>query len=144
MHEEGSALELSTLVQAIATLTTMEFGVAVRCVVEGEASGVPGALSRELLMVVREAFYNSVLHENAEQEPPGLPQKWLAMHLHVSLHHPCRIAYVKRLHLEAIVARREVCIRGGQIGTRIHPAFIKPLQPVLVTDSSLRLYERGA
>jgi nitrate/nitrite-specific signal transduction histidine kinase len=39
----------------------------VHCVVEGEASGVPGDISRELLMLVREAFYNSVLHENAEQ-----------------------------------------------------------------------------
>jgi hypothetical protein len=67
MHEEGSALELSTLVQAIATQTMMEFEVAVRWVVEGEAAGIPGALSRELLMVVPEAFHNSVLHENAEQ-----------------------------------------------------------------------------
>jgi signal transduction histidine kinase/ligand-binding sensor domain-containing protein len=64
-QEEGTALELSTSVKAIAAQTTMESGMAVRCSVEGEAFSVPGAVSREFLMVVREAVYNSVLHGNA-------------------------------------------------------------------------------
>ncbi|WP_158790726.1 sensor histidine kinase [Granulicella sp. L60] len=66
-HEEGTALELSASVKAIAAQTTMEFGVAVNCVVEGEAYSVPGAILRELLMVVREAVYNAVLHGRARQ-----------------------------------------------------------------------------
>ena len=66
-HEESTALELSTSMKAIAAQTTMEFGVAVHCAVEGEVFSVPAVVSRELLMVVREAVYNSVLHGNARQ-----------------------------------------------------------------------------
>jgi signal transduction histidine kinase/ligand-binding sensor domain-containing protein len=66
-HEETTALELATSVKAIATQTTVEFGVAVHSAVEGEVFSVPGAVSRELLMVVREAVYNAVLHGDARQ-----------------------------------------------------------------------------
>jgi len=66
-HEESTALELSTSVKAIAAQTTMEFGVDVRCAIEGEVFSVPAGVSRELLMVVREAVYNSVLHGKARQ-----------------------------------------------------------------------------
>jgi signal transduction histidine kinase len=66
-HEESTALELSTSLMAIADQTTMEFGVVVRCSVEGEVFSVPPTVSRELLMVVREAVYNSALHANARQ-----------------------------------------------------------------------------
>jgi ligand-binding sensor domain-containing protein/signal transduction histidine kinase len=65
-QEEGAALELSTSIKAIAVQTTMDSGMVVLCTVEGEAFSVPGAVSRELLMVVREAVYNSVLHGNAQ------------------------------------------------------------------------------
>jgi ligand-binding sensor domain-containing protein/signal transduction histidine kinase len=80
-HEEGSDVELSTSVEAIATQTMMEFGVAVRCAVEGESFGVPGAISRELLMVVREAVYNSALHANAGQIDIQIryEPEWLAL-----------------------------------------------------------------
>jgi ligand-binding sensor domain-containing protein/signal transduction histidine kinase len=64
-QDESTSLELSTSVEAIAAQTTMESGMDVRFTVEGEAFSVPGAVSRELLMVVREAVYNSVLHGNA-------------------------------------------------------------------------------
>ncbi len=64
-QDESTALELSTSVEAIAVQTKMESGIDVRFTVEGEAFSVPGAVSRELLMVVREAVYNSVLHANA-------------------------------------------------------------------------------
>ena len=66
-HEESTALELSASLKAIAEQTTMEFGMVVRCSVEGEVFSVPPAVSRELLMVVREAVYNSALHGNAQQ-----------------------------------------------------------------------------
>ena len=66
-HEDSTALELATSLKAIAGQTTMEFGVDVRCSVEGEVFSVPPTVSRELLMVVREAVYNSALHGNARR-----------------------------------------------------------------------------
>ena len=53
--------------KTIAEQTKTEFGVDVSCTVEGEVFSVPATVSRELLMVVREAVYNSVLHGNAGQ-----------------------------------------------------------------------------
>jgi signal transduction histidine kinase/ligand-binding sensor domain-containing protein len=64
-QDESTALKLSTSVEAIAAQTKIESGMDVRFTVEGEAFSVPGSISRELLMVVREAVYNSVLHGNA-------------------------------------------------------------------------------
>jgi hypothetical protein len=61
----------------------MEFGVAVRCVVEGETSGVPGAVSRELLMVVRDRYeLEAKALAGASTNPLGRPEH----HLRTSLH----------------------------------------------------------
>jgi ligand-binding sensor domain-containing protein/signal transduction histidine kinase len=61
-HDDGEAIDLSSSIQAIATQTVKEFGVPVSPAVEGEAFFVPSTISRELLMVVREAVYDAALH----------------------------------------------------------------------------------
>ena len=61
-HDEDEAIDLSSSIQAIANQTTKEFGVEVSPAVEGEVFFVPSTISRELLMVVREAVYDAALH----------------------------------------------------------------------------------
>ena len=61
-HEEDPELDLTASLEAIATQTRKEFAIAVQCCVEGSPLPIPGAVTRELLMVVREAVYNAVLH----------------------------------------------------------------------------------
>jgi signal transduction histidine kinase len=61
-HEQDSDLDLPASLEAIAVQTRKEFAVAVDCHVEGSPLPVPGAITRELLMVVREAVYNAALH----------------------------------------------------------------------------------
>ena len=61
-HEEDSAVDLASSIDAISTQTSKEFFVPVNCSFVGEPFVISGAISRELLMVVREAVYNAVLH----------------------------------------------------------------------------------
>jgi signal transduction histidine kinase/ligand-binding sensor domain-containing protein len=61
-HEDESALDLKASLEAISVQTRKEFSVQVSCTVVGTPSPVPGSITRELLMVVREAIYNAVLH----------------------------------------------------------------------------------
>jgi len=61
-HDDGAAIDLPTSIEAISKQTTKEFEVEVDCKVEGEVYSVPGSISRELLMVVREAVYDAALH----------------------------------------------------------------------------------
>ena len=61
-HDDGEAIDLSASIQAIANQTAKEFGVEVSPAVEGEVFPVPSTISRELLMVVREAVYDAALH----------------------------------------------------------------------------------
>ncbi len=61
-HEDDAELDLRASLEAIAAQSRKEFSAQVRCVVEGTSFAVPGAITRELLMVVREAVYNAVLH----------------------------------------------------------------------------------
>jgi len=61
-HDDGAAIDLPSSIEAISKQTTKEFDVEVDCKVEGELYTVPGTILRELLMVVREAVYDAVLH----------------------------------------------------------------------------------
>jgi signal transduction histidine kinase len=61
-HEDEPALDLAASLDAISLQTRKEFSVPVTCTVEGDQFFVPGSIARELLMVVREAVYNAVLH----------------------------------------------------------------------------------
>jgi ligand-binding sensor domain-containing protein/signal transduction histidine kinase len=78
-HEDESALDLAGSLDAISVQTGKEFSVPVTCTVVGDAFFVPGSIARELLMVVREAVYNAVLHGHPHEititvryEPRGL------------------------------------------------------------------------
>ncbi|WP_158942805.1 sensor histidine kinase [Granulicella sp. S190] len=66
-HEDGAAVDLNASIAAISAQTLRDFGVTVSHPVNGEAYSVPGAVSRELLMVVREAIYNAILHGHPTQ-----------------------------------------------------------------------------
>jgi ligand-binding sensor domain-containing protein/signal transduction histidine kinase len=61
-HDDGAAIDLVTSIGAISKQTSKEFEVEVDCSVEGEVYSVPDIISRELLMVVREAVYDAALH----------------------------------------------------------------------------------
>jgi ligand-binding sensor domain-containing protein/signal transduction histidine kinase len=61
-HEDESELDLADSLGAISLQTQKEFSVPVTCNVVGDVFIVPGSVARELLMVVREALYNAVLH----------------------------------------------------------------------------------
>jgi signal transduction histidine kinase len=61
-HEDEPALELGDSLRAMSFHVTKEFSVPVACSVAGDPFFVPGAIARELLMVVREAVYNAALH----------------------------------------------------------------------------------
>jgi ligand-binding sensor domain-containing protein/signal transduction histidine kinase len=61
-HEDEPALDLAASLDAISLQTRKEFSVPVTCTVAGDPFFVPGSIARELLMVVREAVYNAVLH----------------------------------------------------------------------------------
>jgi ligand-binding sensor domain-containing protein/signal transduction histidine kinase len=61
-HEEDSVVDIASSIDAISVQTSKEFFVPVICSVVGEPFFVSGTISRELLMVVREAVYNAVLH----------------------------------------------------------------------------------
>lgn len=66
-HEDESSLDLGESLAAIASQTRKEFPVEVSCTVVGAPFVVPASVSRELLMVVREAVYNAVLHGHPHQ-----------------------------------------------------------------------------
>ena len=66
-HEDGAAVDLNASIAAISAQTLRDFGVTVSHPVNGESYSVPGAVSRELLMVVREAVYNAILHGHPTQ-----------------------------------------------------------------------------
>jgi ligand-binding sensor domain-containing protein/two-component sensor histidine kinase len=61
-HGEEQQHDLLSLLQALAENAGQEFGVAVACRHEGRAFAVNGWVAHELLMAVREAVYNAVLH----------------------------------------------------------------------------------
>jgi ligand-binding sensor domain-containing protein/signal transduction histidine kinase len=61
-HEDEAALDLKASLEAISVQTRKEFPVEVVCTVSGSPLFIPGSTTRELLMVVREAVYNAVLH----------------------------------------------------------------------------------
>jgi ligand-binding sensor domain-containing protein/signal transduction histidine kinase len=61
-HEDESEMDLAGSLCAISLQTQKEFSVPVTCNVVGDPLIVPGSVARELLMVVREAVYNAVLH----------------------------------------------------------------------------------
>ena len=60
-------MDLASSIDAISTQTSKEFFVPVNCSFVGEPFVISGAISRELLMVVREAVYNAVLHGHPRQ-----------------------------------------------------------------------------
>jgi ligand-binding sensor domain-containing protein/signal transduction histidine kinase len=61
-HDDGSTINLNTSIAAIAAQTCKDSGTIVEIPEEGAPFFVPGAVARELLMVVREAIYNAMLH----------------------------------------------------------------------------------
>ncbi len=61
-HGEEQQHDLLSLLQALAENAGQEFGVAVACRREGRPYPVNGWVAHELLMAVREAVYNAVLH----------------------------------------------------------------------------------
>jgi signal transduction histidine kinase len=61
-HEEDSELDLAASLEAIAAQSRKEFAIPVQCHLNGPPLPIPGTITRELLMVVREAVYNAVLH----------------------------------------------------------------------------------
>ena len=61
-HEDEPMQDLSNALAVIAEHTRKEFGVEVECSTIGRPFPMPGSIARELLMVVREAVYNAVLH----------------------------------------------------------------------------------
>jgi len=61
-HEDEPSLDLKASLEAISFQTQKEFSIQVTCHVEGTPFFVAGSITRELLMVVREAVYNAVLH----------------------------------------------------------------------------------
>ena len=61
-HENESELDLTASLEAIAAQTQKEFSIETTCTVMGSPLSISGFITRELLMVVREAVYNAVLH----------------------------------------------------------------------------------
>lgn len=61
-HGEGQQHDLLSSLRALAENAGHEFGVSVVCRCEGRAFPVSGWVAHELLMAVREAVYNAVLH----------------------------------------------------------------------------------
>jgi ligand-binding sensor domain-containing protein/signal transduction histidine kinase len=61
-HGEEQQHDLLSLLHALAENAGQEFGVSVACHREGRSFSVNGWVAHELLMAVREAVYNAVLH----------------------------------------------------------------------------------
>ena len=61
-HEDESPLNLVTSLKTIAAQTAQDDAIHVACNVEGEPVPIAGSVTRELLMVVREAVSNAVRH----------------------------------------------------------------------------------
>jgi signal transduction histidine kinase len=61
-HDDEPLQDLTASIATIAEHTHKEFGLEVECATTGPPPRVPGAIARELLMVVREAVYNAALH----------------------------------------------------------------------------------
>ncbi|MGC2213751.1 MAG: two-component regulator propeller domain-containing protein [Silvibacterium sp.] len=74
-HDDEPLQDLAASIAALAEHTHKEFGLEVECATTGRPLRVPGAIARELLMVVREAVYNAALHGH-----PGCITITLAYH----------------------------------------------------------------
>ncbi len=61
-HDDEPMQDLSHSIAVIAEHTRKEFGLQVECTTTGRPLPVQGPIARELLMVMREAIYNAVLH----------------------------------------------------------------------------------
>jgi signal transduction histidine kinase len=66
LRHEDSPLDLVASLTALAVQAGKESGVRVDCVTSGDPLHVAGPVTRELLMVVREAVYNAVRHGHAQ------------------------------------------------------------------------------